>query len=89
MKNKINYFSFLKNAKNIDQNVNSYNDVMAALFHHGDWRRARKLFEDMELESIDRPELTPTTETYNVLLKGMFLCKSKSQIDEATRIFDR
>ena len=84
----LSMWNFLKESKNIDKTVESYNDVMDALFHHGDWRRAKALFDTMEMEALDDPALTPTIETYNVVLRGMFTTKSESNIDEAIRLYD-
>jgi pentatricopeptide repeat protein len=86
--NGLSMWSFLHQAKNIEKTVESFTDVIAALFHHGDWRRARDLFDSMELEALDNPELTPSLETYNAVLKGLFTTISEQNIDEAIRVFD-
>ena len=87
-KEDLSMWNFLKESKNIHKTVESYTDVMDALFHHGDWRRAKALFDTMEMEALDDPALTPTIETYNVVLRGMFTTKSESNIDEAIRMYD-
>jgi pentatricopeptide repeat protein len=83
----LSMWSFLKKTRNIDKTVESYTDCIAALFHHGDWRRARALFDKMELEALDDLSLTPSVETYNVAMKGLFLSNAQN-IDEAIRLYD-
>ena len=48
----LSMWAFLERAKNITKSTESYTDVIAALFHHGDWRRARDLFDDMVSPSV-------------------------------------
>lgn len=40
------------------------------------------------MDALDDPSITPSIETYNVVLKGLMTGKSEANIDEAIRIYD-
>ena len=85
--NEFKMWAFLKRDFRMFKSVDTYNDILEALWKHGNWRRCAEIWKEMDEESLDDPDLAPNLETYTLMVGGYLLTGNSQMVEEAERLF--